>query len=91
MPAKLQQNMNFFIFLCLIASLTKAIRIECDFHDDYWFQIGRIYACEVNSVEIPKDSKLVSEIRGNHVEEMSNEDVKIGKCRLGGFDFFRRV
>lgn len=79
----------FLIFIKFVAigvTLSNGIVLECDFvyHQSYW---GQHYACIAKNLETTVENRTITEVKGEHVEGKTNDDVRKflvehGKCPI---------
>lgn len=65
-----------FLILILI-STASGIQIKCDYNNEDFSIIGRVYACRVISVEFYDDSIKLTNVEGKHLIGYSSDDVEV--------------
>jgi archaellum component FlaC len=70
--------MKVLIIFLLLISCANGISVTCEFYNDsIWSVIGKVYYCEVASMNFSDNSTHVTEVSGIHLSEMTNSDVKM--------------
>lgn len=78
--------LTFITFLAIGVKLSSGIVLECDFvfKASYW---GFNYACHAKNLQTTVQNRNITEVKGNHLEGHTNDDVKKffvkgGKCPM---------
>ena len=68
--------MEIFHLIFIIAAV-KGIKHKCEYLNGMNFtSLQRFYLCSVSQIEFDENSTHITEISGEHIPEMSNEDVR---------------
>lgn len=68
--------MNKIKLLLLLFSSTSAVIFDCDFGTSTWTSVTDAYTCRP-IVTVSSDETTLTEVRGNHLDSKTNEDVQV--------------